>query len=245
MPGPLPLELVPKLADFLRRKLRIRRSWQEERDAASCLLGLSGLRISEVTGTKVTDIRSRDKAIRVRTIKGGRDRTIPVDDETWASLQRQQMHAASLKTPWLFHTRTGRRLDNRNLRRRWSQYVDRVIGRHYRFHDLRHTAAQWSYEKSGRDMITVQRVLGHAKLTNTALYLRSLDSLSTILPTAKSREDRTDGGTGTGRSPDGVRRGKMGDHRERKDEVGPIRPDRRDAGRGHRRRRRRRRGRRK
>lgn len=44
---------------------------------------------------------------------------------------------------------------------------------HIRFHDLRHTFAT-RLVRAGVDIITVQRLLGHAKISMTARYARSL-----------------------------------------------------------------------
>lgn len=258
----IPLEQVPQLATFLRDLLTRRPRWQVERDAASCLLGLNGLRIHEVTGIKVNDLRPQTRAIRVHTLKGGRNRTIPIDPDLWASLQRLAHHAANTEhgktSDWLFHTRTGRRLDDRNLRRRWHQFARQALGRRWRFHDLRHTAALWLYEETGHELFTVQRVLGHTRLENTALYIRTQRELAGIMPAGTKATDhakeqahpspqRKDSNAANRDTP-----GAMGrlqhraptkdseDPRGSDDQLGPgrpVRPDRRSHRRRHRRRR--------
>jgi hypothetical protein len=74
---------------------------------------------------------------------------------------------------FVFLTSSGKRLSYEAVLRRLRVWSRHVFGRAYSFHCLRHTAAVRVYEAT-RDVLVVQRFLGHKSLQWTDVYLRSL-----------------------------------------------------------------------
>lgn len=150
------------------------------RDAAACLLGLHGLRITEICRLRVRDLRRKDATIWVRTLKGGPAARTPLAPHAAKILQPYARGRRSSER--LLATPTGKPLQDRNLRRRWSAWSLQLLGRRFRFHDLRWTTAQWIHQATN-DLFAVQATLRHRKLENTAHYLRDPERIRNSLPT--------------------------------------------------------------
>ena len=177
----IPLEQVPELVEFLHRKIRTNR-----REAVACLLGLNGLRISEVVNLKRKDFRPC--RAKVDTLKGGKKREIPCSKDLCEALTKLKRSATKRKTSYLFHTKSGRQLSVRNLRRTWAEWSLKALGKSWRFHDLRHTCARYVYRESENQIFAVAHVLGHRKIENTVIYLYNEDELKFLLPTSTREE---------------------------------------------------------
>lgn len=224
----IPTKQVAELLAVLRDHGRSLR-WTTRRDAGACLLGLKGLRITEVCTLTRSDLNPKGRAINVRTIKGGRPRSVPLDEETWFLCQRLAADAAERKSRYVFCTARGKPLDARNLRRIWREWSITILGTPYRFHDLRHTCARWVYEQTARDIFSVQRILGHSKIETTGWYLKPARGLRSKLPGGKNatraaakptKDDQksSDNPSHTGRTPPLATRGnrkRTHDHRNR------------------------------
>ncbi len=189
MPRAIPNDQLPQLVHELHLKCATEDDAQN-RDALACLLGLCGLRREEIIDLKSDDFRMELRSLRVRTIKGGNERIVPVDDFTWRCLQRAANRSASLrKNGTVITTRTGRPANGRNLLRTWHRWSKQILGRRYPFKELRRTAAQVVYEGSAHDIIAVQKLLGHKHVTTTQLYLASNTDVRSLLPTQRSDGD--------------------------------------------------------
>jgi site-specific recombinase XerD len=130
----------------------------------------SGLRVSEATHLKVTDIDSARMVIHVRQGKGRKDRLVPLS-KNLLLLLREYWKAARPKT-WLFPGKEGKDAPIT------SRSVDRVCAKarealgwtkHVRPHTLRHSFATHLLE-AGTDIRTIQVLLGHRALSSTAAY---------------------------------------------------------------------------
>jgi integrase len=175
------------------------------RDALACLLGLHGLRISEVCNLRPCDWNGRE--LFIRTLKGGPRAWIPVRPKIAIAIeQRVKCHR------WLLATRGGGRLDPGNLRRRWRAWLKEWGLTSWRFHDLRHTTAHAIFKRSGGNVFAVQRALRHRKLENTAIYLDGGNQLADWFPQAEPQHPRSRpaGDHGHGPAPPRQRR-----HRKR------------------------------
>ena len=176
----LPPEELNKVIRFCREQLDAGTT-AEQRDACGILLGTLGLRIGETTRLTVGDVGVHKQILHVDTLKGGKPRDLPLDRRLHQALLG--LGTGRTGSQPLLSTRTGRSIDPRNLRRRWSTWCREALGAAARFHDLRHSFAHFVYAQD-RDIFAVQRLMGHRKIETTHLYLVSLQQLAPFLPGA-------------------------------------------------------------
>jgi integrase/recombinase XerD len=120
----------------------------------------AGLRASEVTHLRVSDIDSARMCIRIDQGKGRKDRYVPLAPRLLVQLReywREQRPAH-----WLF---PGSRIDRPMTRpRAWQLYV-KARERH-----KRHCFATHLLE-AGTELVVIQRLLGHNSIRSTLVYL--------------------------------------------------------------------------
>jgi integrase/recombinase XerD len=135
----------------------------------------AGLRASEVTHLKVTDIDSQRMVIHVEQGKGSKDRNAMLSPALLAVL-RQWWRAAQaqrkmLRGGWLFPGQNPvNPLSTRQLRRAMESAVSLAgLEKSVSLHSLRHAFATHLLEQQ-TDIRVIQVLLGHKKLETTALY---------------------------------------------------------------------------
>jgi len=130
----------------------------------------AGLRVSEITNLQAQDIDRERMVIHVRCGKGAKDRYVPLSERLLVELN--QYFKAFRPTSWLF---PGRR-PGLPLTSCAVQYICRRAGedaglaKRVTPHMLRHTFATHLLE-DGEDLRTIQVLLGHSRLSSTAVYL--------------------------------------------------------------------------
>src|SRR6266568_6510084 len=68
-------------------------------------------------------------------------------------------------------------VEPRNMNRQWEKVRDRAgITRPARLHDLRHACASYALA-GGADLKTVQRMLRHARISTTQVYVHALEDV--------------------------------------------------------------------
>ena len=104
--------------------------------------------------------------------KGRKERLVPFSFELRRILVRWQQFTERQRwrSDWLFATRTGTRLSQRNALRAHYALLARLDIPKSGFHRLRHTFAT-SYLQHGGDVVRLSRVLGHSQITTTMRYL--------------------------------------------------------------------------
>jgi integrase len=161
------------------------------------LLAVSGLRVSEATNLRFTDI-TRDGLL-IRETKFRKSRLVPLHETTMAALERyvRARRRVAAETDHVFVSRHRRKLHNNTVLLTFRQVCERadvartVTGAHTRVHDLRHTFAVHALERCpvGRDrvekhMIALMTYLGHARVESTYWYLERTPRLLMDIATA-------------------------------------------------------------
>jgi site-specific recombinase XerC len=125
-------------------------------------------------------VRLSGKTPHVRIVgKGDRERHVPVVNST-RDLLALWLEKRPKGTRWLLpviqngtrtfgKARPGRPVSQRSVRQMVAHYADKVLGRHVRPHELRHTAGTNWYRKT-RNLRAVQDLLGHADISTTQIY---------------------------------------------------------------------------
>lgn len=154
-----------------------------QRDRAMLeMLYAAGLRVSEIIGVKLEDLKLELGHVLVRG-KGDKERLVPLGRAAQEAIQQYMEHGREALlnekvSPLLFVRRGGGKL----TRQRVWQMVSAASGsgRHASPHMLRHSCATHMVE-NGADLRTVQTILGHADVSTTQVYTHvALDRLKNV-----------------------------------------------------------------
>jgi len=114
---------------------------------------IMGLRISEVTKLQPSDVDKSRKLLLIRQAKGSKDRMVPYPE--------------MMEKDWKF---LPIKVKDRALQRVIRRIAKKAgITKDIHFHSLRHSCATHWMEK-GRDLRSIQQLLGHARLETTSIY---------------------------------------------------------------------------
>ena len=146
----------------------------ENRERDYCILTIflnCGLRISELAGLNLTDLRA--DSIRVLG-KGNKERTVYINDACAEAINdylklRKQIAAADKRALFLSNRRS--RISTSTIHSLVKKHLltAGLDSTKYSSHKLRHTAATLML-KSGVDIRTLQELLGHEHLNTTQIY---------------------------------------------------------------------------
>jgi integrase/recombinase XerC len=170
----------------------------------------SGLRVSELVGLRVKDVKTDLQVLRVWG-KGRKERVVPFGDKARQALEKYLVRREEVlrsKGPReeggkpedgpLFLNRSGGRLSARSVARRLDGYVQGLcLPREVSPHALRHSFATHLLD-SGADLRAIQELLGHASLATTQRYTHlSLDRIMEVYdrvhPRARKGRDKEKG----------------------------------------------------
>lgn len=135
-----------------------------------------GLRLSEATQLKITDIDRARMQLRVRHGKGAKERVLPLSrrllNELESYWRAQRKGRPGQDSPWLFlGTLTGQPINRSTGQNIYYRAVKKSgLRRKGGIHVLRHSFATHCIE-AGLELTLVQRLLGHSSLLTTARYL--------------------------------------------------------------------------
>lgn len=163
------------------------------RDSMILLLGFNtGLRLSEIIGLNVGDVRGKEKLyVRPETTKATKcykdadgntkkkpvGRYIPLSKKLQAAIREFMKY----KLTWregiqddspLFISKKGERLSRRAIQEVFAYWRDRAGLDGYTIHSMRHSFGKRLVQR-GIELATVQKLLGHASLGSTGVYIEA------------------------------------------------------------------------
>lgn len=144
----------------------------------------TGLRCSEVCGLDLDDVDIEDLSALVISGKGEKDRTVLFTDatvqaiEAWTPIRNARVRSAHRpgENRSLFFSSRSRRMNPRSVQKLLDRIADAADIPRSRLspHVLRHSFATGLLER-GADLVTIQRLLGHANISTTRIYLEISD----------------------------------------------------------------------
>jgi integrase/recombinase XerD len=159
--------------------------------ALMAIMHASGLRVEEALSLHVADIDLKRRTVQVLHGKWDRDRTVGIGNGDIAMIQlwidkRAQLGLSQKSTP-LFCKLNGKPLSDRAVRYMVKRRAARAgIERDVHPHMLRHAFASELAEE-GNPVNVIQKALGHAHLTTTAIYLDHIQPMDVIKATRDRR----------------------------------------------------------
>jgi site-specific recombinase XerD len=175
-----------------------RTRWEGRRDHALIAVALqTGLRLSELTGIRCSEIELGNGAHIRCTGKGRKQRCVPLTSATVAILRTWLRERAGMPHEPAFPTRTGRHLSHDAVETRIalhkttaSQRCPSLTGKRITPHVLRHTCAM-TLLRHGVGIAVIALWLGHADIRSTNAYLHADMTIKeralarTAMPTTK------------------------------------------------------------
>lgn len=148
-----------------------------------------GLRLAEVVNLRWDDIDFLSEILMIREGKGMKDRTLFIKDNNWkgtndkTALQEwkeRQTEELEELPEYVFTTMSkgskGNKLSDRYVQAMIRRYSRRAgLKKKISPHTLRHTFATQLY-KHTKDIVVVQKALGHADLSTTMVYVHLVNS---------------------------------------------------------------------
>ena len=140
----------------------------------------TGLRVSELCALDVDDVDTEDMSALVIAGKGEKDRTVLFTQATvnaiegWTPIRNSRVEMCDRENEQrsLMLSSRGRRMNPRSVQKLMDRLADAAEIPRSRLspHTLRHTFATGLLER-GADLVTIQRLLGHASIATTRVYL--------------------------------------------------------------------------
>jgi len=146
----------------------------------------TGLRLSELQGLNVEQVKSRDFLTVVG--KGGKERTLPLTPDMkkifqdfleWKKEVGESLHP---RAPLFKNQKGTGRITARGIQYRVDYYVKKAkLERSFSPHAFRHTVG-YTLGKKGIPIRVIQKLLGHSNINTTAIYVEpDLDQMGQAL----------------------------------------------------------------
>jgi integrase/recombinase XerD len=147
-----------------------RRAWT----IGMCMLD-NGMRIDEALSLQVPDINFHDDMIRIEHGKGDKTRHVGITAKFKPILHRYIDKTMPPTAHYVFGTKNGTQLSQRNALRDLGVVLRKAKVRELSWHCFRHTYATGYLLRGGR-IEKLQKLLGHARLETTQIYLHMAES---------------------------------------------------------------------
>ena len=161
--------LKPQEIDLFLRHVRRYRDF-----SVALTMLLCGLRSQEVISLRPQDVNFQENSLRVRG-KGRRERFVPMPQRLMQLLNRyldleRPSNAADAFFVILQGKKTGQPLTRSGIRRMFRYRREKLGISKLRPHQFRHAFAS-DMARAGMPITTLQRLMGHADLTTTQIYI--------------------------------------------------------------------------
>jgi integrase/recombinase XerD len=143
------------------------------RDYTIMLLMLeTGIRVNELAGLSLSDIRWEDNLVCIRNAKSYRERLVPIQSEMKKQFKKYIAIRGYVESEALFVTIDGSRLTRRGIQQRIIKYggMAKIEGVRCSCHTFRHTFAKISVQQ-GANIFELQAILGHTSMEIVKTYV--------------------------------------------------------------------------
>lgn len=152
------------------------------RDFAIITLFLNcGMRLSELTAIRLSDIEPSFRSLRV-VGKGAKERVIYLNSSCRSAIEaylpdRLKLRRQGVSDDSLFLSRLGKGISIKTVQHIVKKYLELagLENKHYSTHKLRHTAATLMYQTGQVDIRILKDILGHEQLNTTQIYTHVAD----------------------------------------------------------------------
>jgi len=137
----------------------------------------TGLRVSEISNLKVTDLNLKkgQNMLIVRSGKGGKMRQVKFSSKL-SSILQDYLDYRHRDTEHVFYSERQDKMTISAIQRVFKKYAKKAgLPGHYSIHSLRHTYGTLLYKRSGHNLRMVQKQLGHNSPVTTAVYADIFD----------------------------------------------------------------------
>ena len=173
-----PRYLTPQEVKVLLKAVASRKGATAERDRIMLKLFLgTGIRLAELVGLDIADVRLDDKKLRLRQVKGGHSQERFLNTDLRRALRKFIRGRKKVLTDSdaLFLSNRNTRISTRQVQERmklWLRWAG--LDGKITIHGLRHTFATALYGRT-RNLLLVSKALGHAQVATTQVYAHIAD----------------------------------------------------------------------
>ena len=173
-----PSYLTPQEVKALVKAVASRNGTSAQRDLVMLKLFLgTGIRLAELVGLDIADVKLDDKKLRLRRVKGGHSQERFLNTDLRRALRKCIRGRKNISTDSdaLFLSNRNTRISTRQVQERmklwlaWAGLDGKIT-----VHGLRHTFATNLYSRT-RNLLLVSKALGHAQVATTQVYAHIAD----------------------------------------------------------------------